>query len=161
MTDSVKITTSNTHSNMDSGDLLLASNNNLKLIPKMNECDCNMNMSNSVENTQNNNMDNKKITHLFNIVPEIKPAPPEHKFMYRRNNCWNLVNMGDRTFNECLYIYHQNEAGLLAEWGFDVDEWICFKIVYSYCGCNEIIAKGKLKLYNDTAGKIQVKYVYK
>ena len=51
MTDSVKITTSNSHFNMDSGDLLLASNNNLKLIPKMNEGDCNMNMSNSVENT--------------------------------------------------------------------------------------------------------------
>jgi len=63
MTDSVKITTSNTHSNMDSGDLLLASNINLKLIPKNNQCDCNLNMSNSVENTQTNtelNLRNKR-----------------------------------------------------------------------------------------------------
>ena len=57
MTDSVKITTSNTHSNMNSGEIVLAHSNEIKLIPKMNECDCNMNMSNSVENTQTNNMD--------------------------------------------------------------------------------------------------------
>jgi hypothetical protein len=40
------------------GDLLLAFSNKIKLIPKMNEGDCNMNMSNSVENTQTNTQSN-------------------------------------------------------------------------------------------------------
>ena len=37
---------------MDSGEIVLAHSSEEKLIPDNNGCDCNMNMSNTVENTQ-------------------------------------------------------------------------------------------------------------
>ena len=121
-------------------------------------------MSSTVDNTQTQNTMNKQsIAHLFHIVPEIKPAQPEYKFMYKKNNkgCWLTLNMGYNTFDECLPDDKDEARVLWGDWGFPVDEWTFFKVVYSYCGCNEIIAKGEFMLYNDDNGKIQVEYKYK